>query len=194
MTAPEPQAQWPKMGYVTAATKVARTRYPPKRMRSATAPDMSVVAVAMNPSWNRKNAVRNALSLSNVNDDEPTRPAASTPNMRPKPNSQKSDDATRKLAKFLIATLIEFFERTRPLSSAVKPACMNRTRAAETSSQAMSTGAACGIQFCLRVKSEPAGVLRLKTTVHLLSLQLRTPRTAGVAFDVRTTAAERRFV
>ena len=69
----------------------------------------------------------------------------STPNISPKPNSQKSDAATRKFAKFLIATLIEFFDRTRPLSSAVKPACMSSTSAAQTSSQPMSTGATSGI-------------------------------------------------
>jgi hypothetical protein len=45
----------------------------------------------------------------------------------------------RKLTKFLIATLIEFFDRTNPLSRAVKPACMKRTSAAQVRSQAMST-------------------------------------------------------
>src|SRR5262249_37498589 len=95
----------------------------------------------MKPSWKRKNAVRNALSLSKPNEDVPKTPPASTPNIRPKPNSQNSDAATRKLANVLIATLIEFFDRTRPLSSAVKPACMKKTSAAPTSSQAMATGA-----------------------------------------------------
>ena len=109
-------------------------------MRSATAPDMSVVAVPMNPSWNRKKAVRNAPSPSKRNDEVPTSPPSSEPNITPKPNNQNSDAATRKLAKFLIATLIEFFDRTRPLSSAVNPTCMSRTRAAQKSSQAMSTG------------------------------------------------------
>jgi hypothetical protein len=100
---------------------------------------MSVVAVPMNPSWKTKNAIRKAVSLSKKNDDPPISPASLEPNMRPKPKSQKSDAATRKLAKFLAATLIEFFDRTRPLSSAVKPACMNRTSAAQTSNQLMST-------------------------------------------------------
>src|SRR5262245_47133202 len=98
----------------------------------------------MKPSWKRKNAVRNALSLSNPNPDVPKTPPASTPNITAKPKSQKSDAATRKFAKFLIATLIEFFDRTSPLSRAVKPACMKKTSAAQTSSHAMSTGATFG--------------------------------------------------
>ena len=72
----------------------------------------------------------------------PKSPPASTPNSRPNPKSQNSDDATRKLAKFLIATLIEFFDRTRPLSSAVNPACMNSTSAAQSRSQPTSRVAA----------------------------------------------------
>src|SRR5262249_6226304 len=109
---------------------------------------------------------RKVALLSNANDDVPRMPPTSAPNISPKPNSQNSDAETRKLAKFLIATLIEFFDRTRPLSSAVKPACMKRTRAAQTSSHAMSAGAACGIsQRGRRDKSEPAGVLRFKATI-----------------------------
>ena len=79
-------------------------------------------------------------------DDVPTSPPSPEPNISPKPNSQNSDAATRKFAKFLIATLIEFFDRTRPLSSAVKPACMNSTSAAQTSSQPMSTRATSSIR------------------------------------------------
>jgi hypothetical protein len=67
------------------------------------------------------------------------RPPSPAPNISPKPNSQNSDAATRKFAKFLIATLIEFFDRTRPLSRAVKPACMNSTSAEQKRSQPMST-------------------------------------------------------
>ena len=103
---------------------------PAKRIRSATAPDMSVVAVAMNPSWKRKKAARKALSLSNRKDDEPTIPPSPEPNIKPKPKSQKSRSGDEgKFAKFLIATLIEFFELIRPLSRAVNFACMNKTSA-----------------------------------------------------------------
>src|SRR5262245_8332360 len=59
--------------------------------------------------------------------------------MSPKPNIQNSDAAIRKFVKFLIATLIEFFARTSPLSSSVNPACITRTSAAQRRSQAMST-------------------------------------------------------
>jgi hypothetical protein len=45
----------------------------------------------------------------------------------------------RKFAKFLIATLIEFFDRTRPLSRAVKPACIKTTRTAQNRSQPLLT-------------------------------------------------------
>src|SRR4029453_9628625 len=113
-------------------------------MRSATAPEISVVAVPMNPSWKTKKATRYELLLSKKNDDEPIASPALRPNMRPKPNNQKSEAAMRKFAKFLIATLTEFFDRTSPLSSAVKPACMKSTSAAATSSQAISMRSAGG--------------------------------------------------
>src|SRR5262249_32213464 len=51
----------------------------------------------------------------------------------------------RKFTKFLIATLTEFFDRTSPLSSAVKPACMKNTSTALTSSHATSTVSTAGI-------------------------------------------------
>ncbi len=43
-----PQAQWPKTGYTSAAMMLAVMRNPEKRMRSATAPDMMMVAVPQN--------------------------------------------------------------------------------------------------------------------------------------------------
>src|SRR5262245_27574255 len=111
-------------------------------MRSATAPDISVVAVPINPSSKTKRAVTKVLSLWNPNNDVPTTPLALEPNMSPKPKSQKSAADTKKVTKFLMATLIEFFARTKPVSSAVNPACMMRTNAAQTSTQAISTGSA----------------------------------------------------
>src|SRR5512132_602827 len=93
----------------------------------------------MKPSWKTKKAVRKAWFESKRNDEEPMRPASLAPNINPNPKSQKSDAAIRKLTKFLIATLIEFFERTSPLSRAVKPACMKRTSAAQMRSHAIST-------------------------------------------------------
>ena len=71
---------------------------------------MSVVAVPMNPSWKRKNAVRNALSLPEEEEDVLSSAPASAPNINANPNSQKSDDAMRKLVKFG-SWLIEFFDR-----------------------------------------------------------------------------------
>ena len=65
--------------------------------------------------------------------------------MTPNAKSQKIAAATSRFAKFLIATLIEFFVRTSPLSRAVKPACMNRTSAADVRSQTRSTGSALSI-------------------------------------------------
>src|SRR5215471_12799122 len=97
---------------------------------------MSVVAVPTNPTWKTKNATRNALLSSKKNEVEPTTPPSLTPNISPNPKSQKSVAAMTKLTRFLIATLIEFFDRTSPLSSAVNPACINSTSAALTSSQA----------------------------------------------------------
>src|SRR5262245_10712248 len=101
----------------------------------------------MNPSWKTKKAARNGLLLSKKYDDEPITSPALRPNMRPKPNNQKSEAAMRKFAKFLAATLIEFFDRTSPLSSAVNPACMKSTSAAATSSQAISMGSAGGSTY-----------------------------------------------
>ncbi len=49
-------------------------------------------------------------------------------------------DDKRKLTKFLIATLMLFLERTRPLSRQQKPACISITRVEQSKTQAMSSG------------------------------------------------------
>ena len=70
----------------------------------------------------------------------PKSPPWLAPNMRAKPNIQKSAEDSRKSTKFLKATLMLFLERTKPLSRQQKPACMSMTKAAHSRTQAMSSG------------------------------------------------------
>tara|TARA_B100002051_G_scaffold115972_2_gene110284 strand:- start:58634 stop:58963 length:330 start_codon:yes stop_codon:yes gene_type:complete len=61
----------------------------------------------------------------------PRKPISVGPNIKPNPRSQKVIVARPKSVMFLMATLIEFLFRVRPDSRQRKPACINRTRAAE---------------------------------------------------------------
>ncbi len=112
-------------------------------MRSATAPDIIVVAVPANPIWKMKNAIRKAPAVSEKKrSEEPNQPPTVSPNMRANPKAQKTAAVSAKSAKFLAATLTLFFVRTLPLSNEEKPACMNITRAAATRIQAISSASA----------------------------------------------------
>lgn len=108
-------------------------------MRSETAPDTIVVAVPQNPNWKMKNAINQGPAVSpKKKPDVPNNPPAVTPNINPKPNTQKTTEERQKSAKFLAATLMLFLVRTKPLSRHEKPACMSMTRAAQMRIHAMS--------------------------------------------------------
>ncbi len=108
-------------------------------MRSETAPETIVVAVPQNPSWKIKNAIKKGDAASpKKKPDNPNNPPAVAPNIKPKPNIQKTTEERQKSAKFLAATLMLFLLRTKPLSRQEKPACISMTRAAQTRIHAMS--------------------------------------------------------
>jgi hypothetical protein len=70
----------------------------------------------------------------------PRRPFQLRPNMRANPEIQNMGLAMQKSMRFLIATLMLFFERTRPVSRQQNPACMSMTSAVATMSHTRSTG------------------------------------------------------
>ncbi len=106
---------------------------------------MIVVEVPAKPIWKKKNAMRNGVPSEKKNPDEPNRPPTEAPNITANPNTQKTPVVRLKSAKFFPATLMLFLERTIPLSSEEKPACMNITRAAATRTQAISRACSVGM-------------------------------------------------
>lgn len=62
-------------------------------------------------------------------------PPADAPKRKALPQIQKVIAATRTVTSFVVAMSAAFFGRTRPASSAAKPPCMRRTRAAARKSQ-----------------------------------------------------------
>ena len=124
----------------------AVTRYPARVMRSATAPDTIVVAVAQNANWKKKNAPASADDTPGIAACDkskkfpfvPIRPSAVTPNMNANPNAQKINAAKQKSAMFLMATLTLFFALTLPVSRHTKPACIMRTKTVQTSTHVTS--------------------------------------------------------
>ncbi len=110
-------------------------------MRSASAPDTIVAAVPANIIWNATNAQpapSSYLMSVSPNVDQPTMPPMSSPKMNEKPNSTNTIAAMSMSARFLMPTLIEFFARENPASTAVKPACMKNTSVPQISIQPMS--------------------------------------------------------
>ncbi len=106
-------------------------------MRSATAPEMIVADVPQNITWKTKKAAVQAVRppSRNVELSKPTRKPLSRPKASVKPITANAKTEAARSIRFFSATLIEFFERTSPASSSVKPACIISTRAAATSSQ-----------------------------------------------------------
>ena len=101
---------------------------------------MIVVDVPANPTWKMKKAISHGLAVSEKRKpDDPNSPPTEEPNIRAKPNSQKTEVVRQKSAKFLPATLMLFLDRTSPLSSDEKPACISMTSAAQIRIQAISS-------------------------------------------------------
>lgn len=143
-----PQAQWPNTGYTTSDTQADSARYAPKRMRSATAPETMVAAVAQNMIWNSTKASSRGSSGSwpaRPNRPVPIQPATLGPNIRPKPTAQNRSAATAKSDRFFAATLIEFLVRVSPDSRHRKPACITKTSPAHSSTHSRSTMADIGV-------------------------------------------------
>ena len=55
-----------------------------------------------------------------------------TPNMSPNPMAQKPRDPTAKSMRFFIMMLMAFLALVNPVSTMANPACMKKTRAAQT--------------------------------------------------------------
>ena len=98
-----------------------------------------VVAVPQKTSWNIKNATsQGSLAWLKKKPVVPIIPPWLTPNIRAMPRDQKMAVEMQKSTKFLIATLMLFFDRTKPLSRQENPACMSMTRAVQFKSHRMS--------------------------------------------------------
>jgi hypothetical protein len=91
-----------------------------------------VVAVPQNIVWNMKNDVMYAEeSIEGKKEFVPIMPEYSAPNIRPYPTAQKLKAEKTKSARFLAATLIEFFDLVSPDSRHMKPGCIKNTSAAQ---------------------------------------------------------------
>ena len=66
-------------------------------------------------------------------------PPISSPNIRPKPMTQKTTVPSAKSMTFFMTMLPAFFARVRPVSTIAKPGCMKKTSAAPSSTQIVST-------------------------------------------------------
>jgi len=107
-------------------------------VRSAIAPDTMVAAVAQNTVWNIKNpSIGKPLSMILFMYSRSQKwgvPATlPTPNMMPKPTSQKSNEPTMKSTKFFIKILAVFFVLVKPASTKANPGCMKNTSIAASS-------------------------------------------------------------
>lgn len=100
-----------------------------------------VVAVPQNMTWKKKNAALKPVASSNVGAKPVARKYSHeiSPNMSPKPSSQNTPAESTKSAKFLMATLMEFFDRVIPDSRHMNPGCIRNTREAEMIIHNMST-------------------------------------------------------
>ncbi len=97
-----------------------------------------VTAVAQNMVSKRKNEVRHGpLSSDKKKSVDPTRPPQVVPNIRAKPKDQNKIEEIPKSVIFLIATFMLFFDRVRPDSRHVNPACIRKTRHAHIKTQKM---------------------------------------------------------
>lgn len=69
----------------------------------------------------------------------PMKPKKLSPNIRGNPTSENIRDAMQKSTRFLMATLMLFLARTKPLSKQQKSACMVLTRMAHKITQRISS-------------------------------------------------------
>ena len=109
------------------------------RSLSAVAPETIVTAVAQNIISNRKNEIRlDPASRDKKNPVAPIHPPPVAPNISANPKVQNKMVEIPKSVIFLIATFMLFFDRVRPDSMQVKPACIRKTRPAQIKTQKVS--------------------------------------------------------
>jgi hypothetical protein len=103
------------------------------------APETIVTAVAQNIISNRKNAfVHDPSSRDKKNCEDPIHPSTDDPNIMAKPNAQNKIVEIPKSVIFFIATFMLFFDRVKPDSRQVNPACIRNTRPAHINTQKTS--------------------------------------------------------
>ena len=96
-----------------------------------------------------------------------------------KPMAQNIRNEIDRLMRIFPITAPAFFMRDRPTSSIAKPACMNRTRIAATTTQIELIAMSCGVTSCAAARpgtsssitATSAGTNRNGLRTHLLSLR-----------------------
>ena len=127
-----------------AVTATVYMRYAMNFVRSATAPEMMVAAVAANTVWKIKNAKSNIPSSvdGSISDRKklfvPIQPLLFAPNINPKPTIQKTSDPMEMSITFFMMMFAAFLALVAPASSMAKPACMRKTSAVANSTHTMS--------------------------------------------------------
>ena len=130
-------------------------------MRSATAPETMVAAVAANTTWKIQKVKSEMPSETSTtapprkNLSVPIRPAASAPNMMPKPTAQNASEPSEKSIRFFIMMLAAFLARVKPVSSMAKPACIRNTSTAATRVHTVSIATALAAESAKAV-TEPS--------------------------------------
>ena len=114
-------------------------------MRSASAPETIVAAVAANAHWKKKVAASETPSVSvsppsaGKNESPPMKPPCEPPKAKPKPTAHQTTPPSEASSTFFIRMLVVFLTRTKPASSMPKPACMKNTRMPAITYQIVST-------------------------------------------------------
>ena len=150
-------------------------------VRSATAPETMVAAVAANITWNtQKVKSENASSTTapaRKNLLEPNSPAASAPNMMPKPIAQNASVPMEKSIRFFIMMLAAFLARVNPVSSMANPACIRNTSTAAINVHTVSIATAFEFESAKpytapNTNSAPAVIRKRRTLQVLLDTDL----------------------
>ena len=114
-------------------------------MRSASAPETMVAAVAAKAHWKKKTAASETPSVSvsppraGKNEWPPMKPPWLVPNAKPKPTAHQTTPPSEASSTFFIRMLAVFLTRTKPASSIPNPACMKKTRMPAMTYQMVST-------------------------------------------------------
>ncbi len=141
------------------------------------APETMVAAVAANTVWKIKKVKFQPPPVQSL--PSPAKPLVPkkplvTPNIRPKPTSQKTRLPTEKSIRFFMSMLTAFLALVKPVSTMAKPACMKNTKKAATHVQTMSKLVwTCAVASTIEVASKsrlPSYEMRTMSTALLTTL------------------------